>query len=354
MRLTVIRTTQDCFRNSDKRTPTNSWTGKEVHQRRSVDRAVESVARRCSESAPVPSNSAGSHMSSEDRVADQKLDPARGRQHRAWPPWSLPPGAPTGQAIDHPPPCFHLAVMRFYCLEIQVWGSETSFLYVRSVPMGEAMPEPSTRTVERALTLLANVCAGSGVNLIDAARDADLATSTAMRLLRTLEKNGFVRRDNKGLYRAGGRMMQVGAQALSNEALVDLCRPTMEQMVGLTGESAYLSVPGHSQTALYIGIVEGTHSVRHANWVGRTVALTTSAVGKVLVGPIPPTDYIVVESGIESDVTAVAAPVRSGGRTVAAMSLVIPSYRVDEVKAHHYGHLLAQATKRVSNALGIT
>jgi IclR helix-turn-helix domain len=47
-----------------------------------------------------------------------------------------------------------------------------------------------TRTVERALSLLAAVCDRRGANLADCARDCDLPPSTALRILRTLERPG--------------------------------------------------------------------------------------------------------------------------------------------------------------------
>jgi IclR family acetate operon transcriptional repressor len=208
--------------------------------------------------------------------------------------------------------------------------------------------EPSTRTVERALALLATVCERGGANLADSARDCGLAPSTALRLLRTLETTGFVSKDEAGMYRPGGRIIQLGAQALSNESLVDLAAEAMEEVATDTGESAYLSVEGHAGTALYISIVEGTHSVRHASWVGRTVPIDTSAAGHVLRGKVPEAGYVVVERGVEKDVTAIACPVYSEARTVAALSVVVPSYRLTATQAKQYGRTL------VSAAAGIT
>ena len=191
------------------------------------------------------------------------------------------------------------------------------------------MAEPSTRTVERALALLATICDRGGANLADSARECDLAPSTALRLLRTLESTGFVSKEEVGgTYRPGSRLIQLGAQALSNESLVDFAKPVMEKLVAETGESAYLSVEGHAGTALYISIVEGTHSVRHASWVGRTVPLDISAAGHALRGRVPDEGYVIVERGVEADVTAIACPVYSEARIVAALSLVVPSYRL--------------------------
>jgi IclR family transcriptional regulator, acetate operon repressor len=211
--------------------------------------------------------------------------------------------------------------------------------------------EPSTRTVERALALLATICDRGGTNLVDSARECDLAPSTALRLLRTLETTGFVSKDESGIYRPGTRIIQLGAQALSNESLIDLAGAAMDELATETGESVYLSVEGHAATALYIDIVEGTHSVRHASWVGRTVPLDTSAAGHALRGKVPEVGYVVVERGVETDVTAIACPVYSQARIVAALSLVIPSYRLTTSQAMQYGRMLVSATADVSARL---
>jgi DNA-binding IclR family transcriptional regulator len=205
--------------------------------------------------------------------------------------------------------------------------------------------------VDRALALLATVCERSGANLVDTARDCDLAPSTALRLLRTLETSGFVCKDDLGMYRPGPRIIQLGAQALSNESLIDLAKAAMEELATDTGESVYLSVEGHAATALYIGIVEGTHSVRHASWVGRTVPLETSAAGHALRGKVPDDGYVVVERGVETDVTAIACPVYSQARIVAALSLVVPSYRLTASQAKSHGRMLVSATADVSARL---
>ena len=213
------------------------------------------------------------------------------------------------------------------------------------------MADQATRTVERALALLASVCDRGGSNLADTARECELAPSTALRLLRTLESTGFVRKDESGTYRPGSRIIQLGAQALSDESLVDLAGPAMDELATETGESVYLSVVGHAATAVYINIVEGTHSVRHASWVGRTVPLDVSAAGHALRGKVSEDGYVIVERGVETDVTAIACPVYSQSRIVAAMSLVIPSYRLNADQTTQYGRLLIAAAADVSARL---
>ncbi len=202
------------------------------------------------------------------------------------------------------------------------------------------MPDTSTRTVERALLLLGTVCDRGSVTLADAARDAGLSASTALRLLRTLEGTGFVRKDDDG-YRPGMRVVQLGAQALSHESLVSLAEAALERIVDKTGESAYLNVPSHDGHGIYLAVREGTHSVRHTSWVGRSIPLDGSAAGAVLSGSTPGEGYVVVGNGIEPDVTAIAAPVVTGGRVVAALSVVVPTYRITGDAVQQIGHLVA-------------
>ena len=213
------------------------------------------------------------------------------------------------------------------------------------------MSEASTRTVERALSLLADVCEKGNTSLADAARAVDLSPSTALRLLRTLESSGFVRRDDTGSYRAGTRLMQLGARALGHESLIDLTHDEMLALAASTGESVYLSVAGHADSALYISIVEGSHSVRHTNWIGRTIPLEGSAAGVVLRGDTPDAGFVVIERGIERDVTAIAAPITASGRVVAVLSILVPSYRMDAASAHECGALLATTARRLPTGL---
>jgi IclR family acetate operon transcriptional repressor len=199
---------------------------------------------------------------------------------------------------------------------------------------------PSTRTVERALGLLASVCDAGAISLSDCARSEGLATSTALRLLRTLETAGFVRRDGEGIFHAGSRLIQIGAVALGREELVKAAEPALRRIVGASGESSYLSILGAGDRALYVGMVEGTHAVRHTSWVGRTIPLYGTAAGAALRGDIPECGYVVVRSVVEPDVSSVAAPIRRPGGIAGALSVVGPTYRIDEKQAEIFGQLV--------------
>jgi DNA-binding IclR family transcriptional regulator len=213
------------------------------------------------------------------------------------------------------------------------------------------MAEASTRSVERVLALLATVCEEGTVTLTEAAAHVDLPISTALRLLRSLSNEGFVSRDEDGLFHVGPRMMQLGAASLSRSNLIRLAAPIMDSLALETGESVYLASRGFGDTALYIHISEGTQSIRHTSWVGRTIPLHASAAGQALLGNVAQGEYLTLKGSVEPDVTAIASPIRVGDRVLAALNLVIPSYRVTEENATAFGGALAREANRISSML---
>jgi IclR family acetate operon transcriptional repressor len=210
----------------------------------------------------------------------------------------------------------------------------------------------STRTVERALALLSEVCSREDVTLTECARHTMLPASTALRLLRTLESAGFVSRDDAGSFRAGPRMIQLGATALGRNELARLAQPALDRIGTATRESAYLSIRGVGDTAVYIAQVEGTHAVRHSSWIGRAVPMDGLAVGQVLRGEIPEEGYVAGRDAIEPDVTAIVAPVRHPGGITGALSVLGPTYRIDKATMHAYGRIVASEAAQLSAQLG--
>jgi urocanate hydratase len=207
--------------------------------------------------------------------------------------------------------------------------------------------------VERALGLLAEVCSAQALSLADCARRADLSPSTALRLLRTLESAEFVARDTRGYFHAGPRLIQLGAAALGRESLVRMAEPSLHRMVAISGESAYISVLGPGDTALYVGMVEGTYAVRHASRIGRTVPLEGTAVGEALRGEVPDAGYVVRASAVEDGVAAIAAPIRRPAGIAGALSLVGPAYRIDDERSRAFGALVAREARAIAARYGV-
>jgi IclR family acetate operon transcriptional repressor len=215
-------------------------------------------------------------------------------------------------------------------------------------------PAASTRTVERALGLLAEVCAEESITLSQAARRAQLPPSTALRLLRTLESAGFVARSASGSWHAGTRVIQLGAAALGRQSLVRLGQPGLRRIVERTGESAYLAIAGPADSAVFVAMVEGTHPVRHTSWVGRAIAAGDLAVGQALHGDVGAHGYAVHRGPEEPDVTGIAAPIRRPGGIAGALNLVGPTYRIDDEKAEAFGEIVHAEADAIATQLGAT
>lgn len=54
---------------------------------------------------------------------------------------------------------------------------------------------------------------------------------------------------------------------------------------------------------------------------------------------------------MEPDVTAVASPILTNGHVIAALNLVVPSYRVKPTSIQRYGAVLADSAAAISAAL---
>jgi urocanate hydratase len=208
-----------------------------------------------------------------------------------------------------------------------------------------------TRTVDRALELLGEVCSEQSVTLSEAARRTGLPVSTALRLLRTLESSGFVTRDAAGAFAAGPRLIQLGAYSLGRHSLLRLAQPAMRRIGERTGESVYLAIEAPGNSAIYIGMVEGTHAVRHVSWVGRTVPLTGLAIGRALTGDDGGSGYVAERDRLEPDVTAIAAPIRWAGGVAGALNLLGPTYRIGDDTMHAYGRVVADEAAEIGALL---
>lgn len=211
----------------------------------------------------------------------------------------------------------------------------------------------STRTVERALALLSQVCEHESSSLSDCARRTGLPASTALRLLRTLVGAGFVSRNDEGVFTAGPRMIQLGATAIGSDTLVRLATPALHRIVSRTGESAYLSVRGADATAIYVAMAEGSHSVRHTSWIGRGVPMHGLAIGRVLLDDVPAGRYVAERDTLEPDVTAIVAPIHYPGGVAGALSVLGPTYRIDDATMHRYGEIVAAEGVALSVRLGV-
>ncbi|MBO0829106.1 MAG: IclR family transcriptional regulator [Streptosporangiales bacterium] len=138
-----------------------------------------------------------------------------------------------------------------------------------------------SQTVEKALDLLEELArAPEGVRNLDVARDVGLDKSTSHRLLSTLVRRGFVRRDeHTKRFVLGPRLLELATGTALTSMLV--ARPYVHRLVELTGESASFSLLV-DRSYVPVDALQAPHEIRFALELGRAYPLNAGATGKVI------------------------------------------------------------------------
>lgn len=143
-----------------------------------------------------------------------------------------------------------------------------------------------SQTVDRALSILIDL--GTGPKSLDQlANLLDVHKSTALRLLRTLEGQGFAQHDERHRYRLGPRLFTLAHQALEEIDVRRVAAPHLAALNQTHGQTVHLAayVDG---SVVYIDKYEGRHPVRMASRIGAVAPAHCTAVGKVLLAGLPP------------------------------------------------------------------
>jgi DNA-binding IclR family transcriptional regulator len=144
-----------------------------------------------------------------------------------------------------------------------------------------------SQTVDRALSILIDL--GTGPKSLDQLVGLlDVHKSTALRLLRTLESQGFAQHDERHRYRLGPRLFALAHQALDGIDVRRLAAPHLAALNQAHGHTVHLAayVDG---AVVYIDKYESRHPVRMASRIGGVAPAHCTAVGKVLLAGMPAT-----------------------------------------------------------------
>lgn len=102
-----------------------------------------------------------------------------------------------------------------------------------------------TQSLRRALSLLRLLAEHheDGIRLADVMEASGLERSTAHRLLSCLVEERFAERDGSGrIYRLGVDAMQLGFASMRRVPLVDTCRPLMQKLARMSGDTVFLVI----------------------------------------------------------------------------------------------------------------
>lgn len=145
-----------------------------------------------------------------------------------------------------------------------------------------AASEPPTRALDRGLRILEAIAERTTASLAEISSAADLSPATASRILRTLERRGFVSRDAETrLYRIGLTSFEIGSKFLAETRLQETCRLILRKLTAATGQSTTLAIL-HRADIVYVDAHEGTSPLRSTPQIGMRAPAHATASGKCL------------------------------------------------------------------------
>jgi DNA-binding IclR family transcriptional regulator len=241
-----------------------------------------------------------------------------------------------------------------------------------------------TQAVDRAARLLSEVVhSADPMTFTGLSGATGLAKSTTSRLLLALERNGLVRRDDHGRFLPGEMFVSFAWRGGAEAGLVAVAQPFLEKLGKATGETVNLGVTSNGVVE-QIAQVDSTYMIGGTNWVGLSVPMHCSALGKVLLAfgaaHLPPAGkldrrtektitteaalkadlatvrargYAVTDEELEPGLIAIAAPVFGyDGAVVAALSVSAPTTRMTPERVAVAAERLMEETAGLSAVLG--
>jgi DNA-binding IclR family transcriptional regulator len=246
------------------------------------------------------------------------------------------------------------------------------------------MTKPSgSQAIDRAASLLLQVVeATDSVTFSELAATTGLAKSTTSRILSALERNGLLRREPGGAFSPGEAFVKYALRGNAETDLVAVALPFLERLGELSHETINLGVVRNGMVE-QIAQVDSRFVLGGTNWLGRSVPMHCTALGKVFLASgaavlpsgrlerlTPKTitvrsmleeelvdvrrrGYAVTDEELELGLAAVAAPVRRReGAVVAAISVSGPSTRFSQQRFNDVAAQCIAETNALSALLG--
>lgn len=151
------------------------------------------------------------------------------------------------------------------------------------------MKTKSVPAIERAFRILEDVAEhSSGVALPDLVRRLKLPRSTVHCQLLTLQRLGYLYRDEQtGRYMFGQEFFTLANNALSDLGLRKIAGPYLYSLMRRTGMTVHMGVLDGNEAVL-IETIDSPTSSRIGTWVGRRMPVHCTAIGKALIASSGP------------------------------------------------------------------
>lgn len=147
------------------------------------------------------------------------------------------------------------------------------------------MSKPTVTGVERVLDIFESFQSYKvPMSMTDLAEVTGIPKSTCHAILTTLQKRGYVYSLNRPrAHYPTNRLYDVASEIRKNDVFVRRATPLMEKLRDITGETLILG-KRQGDEAIYLQVVEGSHSIRYSAKIGDLKPLHSSAIGKAMLG----------------------------------------------------------------------
>ena len=145
------------------------------------------------------------------------------------------------------------------------------------------MPEKSTiQVIDRMSSLLDAVSRyPEPVSLKVLTAETGLHSSTAFRILDSMQTNGFVERDATGKYQLGRKLLRLGSRVRAQSDVRQIALPVMARLRDQLGESINLTIR-EGDEVVYIEKATPNRMMHVQQLVGSRAPLHVTAVGKLM------------------------------------------------------------------------
>jgi DNA-binding IclR family transcriptional regulator len=153
------------------------------------------------------------------------------------------------------------------------------------VPRPRTDTEPETpKVLEKALRVLEAFGSTTPVwSETELRRELGIPSTTLNRILRSLERFGYLLRSDDGRYQLGAAAVRLGNRANGSLNLVTALDSRLRAVARETGELAMLAVPEFpAGLARYVGAADSSSRLRVTAEVGTAVPITAGATAKVM------------------------------------------------------------------------
>ena len=248
-------------------------------------------------------------------------------------------------------------------------------------------PSNTIRAIERALDVLLCFTAETPtLTTTQISEKVGIHKSTIHRILATLEKKSFVRRDPEtGIYRLGIRLLQMANLSLEDINIRHISLPYMRQLSEEFRENVDLAILDRDEV-MFVDTFESTQPVRLAASPGQHLPAYHTASGKAILAFLP--EEVVVQifnkynletetthntklqafldeleairkqgyaidcEGLEPGVNAVAAPIfEIKNKPIASIAIAGPAYRLGCDLIHDIGKKLRKTTVEITSKI---